>query len=48
VALVDLDLMQMGGRMRPATRRALVVLPEVRAQATKYHINASRHICINS
>ena len=33
VALVDLDLMQMGGRMRLATRRAPVVLPKVRAQA---------------
>jgi hypothetical protein len=33
VALVDLDLMQMGGGMRPATRRAPVVLPEVRTQA---------------
>ena len=33
LALVDLDLMQMGGRMRLATRRAPIVLPEVRAQA---------------
>jgi hypothetical protein len=32
-ALVDLDLMQMRGRVRLATRRAPIVLPEVQAQA---------------